>query len=532
MKEYKFLLLFFISGTFLFSCSTGPEFERGNVFDPAADIPNAKFLDIENIIRAEIAYKSFIIVVNSVVIEQGRSLKLVSDKDGLFYQNDTITSDTIKVGYTKLSGHTTHTISLLIGEVKYDEINRIVSKPYKVTLKALNLDKFQPDLIWDKYKGDDFKSYKVKVQSYNQDITLKEFYDINDTVFTNFRPTMQKSQKYFVESYSKKYSTKSVSNSVEIRNNIIDDPNVYSKQLVSFNDEIYFHYIKAKIFNDIAYFSINAQTSTNRTITKSLGESVTGSKGFFLKTINTLKIPELYASFDNNIYQLDPVDLTLISDRGILSTKVNEGTISPHDMIYHNASSNYVVTFNGGNKRGKGPYIFDKNFNPINSYLPDNDRFATNLLGINKNTLFTNDSFYQSGNLLSYSITQDGNLRMGNRRDLVGFNISNHAISDKHNKLFIGSSGQIFSADLDINNLGFLPDIHSAYTDFLVKESSPDTLFASSYDGFLYKIHIPSNQIVSKQHYEYEIRNILAEKNNLFLVLENYDKFIIFPVKP
>jgi len=516
---YTIIIALVISG-----CSSGPDYKRDNLFDPEANFPKAKFIWWCCYERAEEEFDSFSVVVNAAVINQNATLELRSDIDGIIYSNDKITSDTLNVGYTKLSGPTLHTISLLINGDKQAEVKQIVSKAHQVKMYEPTWHNFQPTLKWSKYKGEDFESYKLKIFRYSRAETVKEFTDINDTVFSHHEYPIRENFKYYIETTSNTFFSSNLSNEIEIRPNIFESP--YSS-LIFYDEQLHIYYSSYISQGATSDHYLNSFSSKNESKTKSIGNFYPRGLGFI--SISALSSPAIFATSEDDINVYDATDLTLISEIRNLSERVNRHHDNDNiaSILYNKSTSNYFITFDS--RWGSGPFTFDSNFEPIENNLSMADRDVTKLLGINGNTLLAVDSYYYD-NLISYSIAPDGNMTKTNEISNYGSAIS--AVSNTHNKLFLSNVGKVFSADSNLDDLGFLPSVNGGYSSFHIKESSQDTLYAGTYEGYLHKIHIPSNQIVFSQKYHYGIKSILSYNDELFLILNSRYDYIIVPMKP
>lgn len=512
---YTIIIALIISG-----CSSGPDYKRDNLFDPEANFPKAKFIWLCCYERAEEEFDSFSVVVNAAVINQNATLELRSDKDGIIYSNDKITSDTLNIGYTKLSGPTLHTISLLINGVKQGEVKQIVSKAHQVKMYEPTWHNFQPTLKWSKYEGEDFESYKLKIFEYSKAVTVKEFTNINDTVFTHHEYPIRENFKYYIETTSNTFFTSNISNEIEIRPNIFEPP--YSS-LIFYDDQLHIYYSSCNYQGGNSYCYLNSFSSKNESKTKSMGY-------FYPRSVRISSVsssPELLVTLDDNINLYDVRNLSLISEFRNLSKGLNNYEKKISSIYYHKPSSNYFITFGTGS--GSGPYTFNSNFEHLGNNLQFSETNGTYFVGTNGNTLLALDYSYYDV-LISYSITPDGNITKTNEISHYGSAIS--AVSNTHNKLFLSNAGKIISADSNLDDLGFLPSVNGGYSSFHIKESSQDTLYASTYGGYLHKIHIPSNQIVFSQKYHYHIKRILSYNDELFLILNSVFDYIIVPMKP
>lgn len=515
-----FRILFTLIITLIISgCSSGPDYKRDNLFDPEADTPAAKIIYWQGE-RAEEEFDSFIVIVNAAVINQNVTLELKSDKDGIIYSNDNISSDTLRVGYTKLSGPVVHTISLLVDDVKEDEIRTLVSKAYKVTMYEPTWNDFQPSLKWSKYRGEDFESYTLKIIEYKKAITIKEFTNINDTMYTHYEYPIRENFRYFIETKSKKYARTNSSNEIEINLNTFQIP--YSKPIY-FGGLYYYYYSNCGYTGSINECFLKSLSSANDSKTKSIGNFYPRSLRFSSASLT----PDLLVTSEDNINIYDARDLSLISEHKNLSEGLNNYRKDVSSLYYHEPSSNYFITFGYGT--GSGPYTFNSNFVHIGNNLQLIDQNGTYFLGANGNVLLAVDA-YRPDNLISYSISPEGDITKTNQINL-NYGTYTRAVSITHNKLFLGNDGKIFSADSNLERLGSLPTVPYGYSDFHINTSSPDTLYASSYPHTLYKIHIPSNEIVSAKEYHYEIVNILSSNGKLFLILKSDDRIIV-PLKP
>lgn len=523
-----FRYLYTIILLFIIGCSSGPDYKRDNILDPEASHPKAKFIPSCCYERAVEEFDSFSVVVNAAVTNQNLTLELISDVDGVIFSKENVTTDTLKVGYTKLSGPTLHTISLFIDGVKQDEVKNLVSKAHQVKMYEPTWHNFQPTLKWSKYEGDDFESYKLKIFNYSRAETVKEFTDINDTVFTH-QYSFRENFNYFIETTSNSFFTSNNSNEIEIKQNIFKYP--YSS-LIFYDDQLHIYYLARNYQSGTSDYYLNSFSSKNESKTKSIGNFYPRGLGFI--STSALSSPAIYVTSGDDINVYDATDLTLISEIRNLSERVKTHYDNDNieSILYNKLTSNYFISFSSGYE--SGPFTLDSNFEPIENNLSVDDKNASFLLGTNENILFAVDSYYPY-NLISYSFNQVGGLEKTNEVSLIKRSKLSK-ISKKHNMLFLGSNGKIFSANSNLDDLGFLPSVNGGYSSFHIKESSQDTLYAATNEGYLHKIHIPSNQIVFSQKYHYgiekRIERILSYNDELFLILDSYGDLIIVPKKP
>lgn len=513
--RYSYIIIFL----FVIGCSSGPEFKRDNLFDPQADSPKAKFsTDCCNYVRAVRENDSFVVIANAAVVNKNLKLELKSDLDGLIFSQNNVTSGTFKVGYTTLSGPALHTISLFIDGVKQDETTRLVNIAAKVNLYEPTWKNFQPILTWSKYQGEDFESYKLKVIELRNPITVKEFTDINDTSFALYDLPIKENLKYFVETSSTELYANNSSNQIELKPNIFSPPYANSIIKSQNDDHLYFNYssctgldIECSIYSYSSKYDLITTTFTNGYDSQ-------------IRFFSPFSLSDLFIFKGDDLFWYDSINHWILPYVQGLAEKVEiEDFIS--SIYYDPATSIYFVSF-----EESGPFMFDSNFEPIENNLSVDDKNATLLLGTNENTLFAVGSYYPYS-LIAYTFNQYGDLTKTNEKSLYNGS-RRRAISNKHNKLFLDNDGKIFSADPSLDELGYLPSVNRGYSSFHIKESSQDTLYAGTNEGYLHKIHIPSNQIVFSQKYDYPIKRILSYNDELFLILNSRYDYVIVPKRP
>jgi hypothetical protein len=196
----KSVYLLVLSSLILF-CSTAPDFERDNIVDPNANIPNAIFINpINNSERSKVTENYFTIKLNSAFNIASYEVILRSDKDGIFYKFSTTNSDTLITTKTTLSSGV-HIISLLIDDIVSDKIllNVNLANPVKIYEVELTSDGYK--INWSEYDDpeSDFRAYNIFMESNNGSTLLKQITEKGDTTFTHFDYPIEKSFSYYIE---------------------------------------------------------------------------------------------------------------------------------------------------------------------------------------------------------------------------------------------------------------------------------------------------------------------------------------------
>lgn len=204
----RLILIFSFLCTVLlgYSCSTAPEFERDNFFDPESKTPILKFVDSAiKKDRGSFEANSFKLIANYYAIESQAQFNLVSNKDGIFYSSSVGSDSVVFVNETELSIGV-HLIKVIVENEVRDSVSVNVNLPDNLSFRKVEWEAGTYNVSWSKYKGEGFQRYELYSKGANSNEQLVwTFNVITDTVFIDYNFPFDSGFNYLVRIYSSEF---------------------------------------------------------------------------------------------------------------------------------------------------------------------------------------------------------------------------------------------------------------------------------------------------------------------------------------
>lgn len=505
-------ILILITG-FVLSCSTGPEFERDNLYDFGAKIPNGNIISpSNNSLRAKNEFNSFSLKFNQPALNNEFGFVLKSDKDGIFYKSDSITNDTIHIDQTVLTRNRHH-IDLIINGKNVHGISLDVKLPDAVKLKSVSYNNFSVDLKWTKYTSDDFKSYKIFTLEKSGKVYLKEINDINDTTFSHNDFNISNNVEYGIETSS-------------YNSDKINESNIESINTVLFNSRSYFNY--ADKVNSVFFINENFQ----------LCSYIIFSEKTDCSTFQSLEGKDYYNFY--NIYINDKIDRpVLIAFTGkkvekydlMSGEKINEIDFEekintyPTTIIYDPIINKYFLS------TGIAPYLLDWNSQTYKAISYKPSRFKDVVIKPEQKMMFADDrstlrliNYDNSGKFTGYVNLSENNsyTSYSTTNSVRRFENSDfHVIRNARSKPIIVSVNplnEIFELGLN-KNQGY-------YSSFFTTDLFENYLFSGTSNGTVVVYSLKTGDKINTYKFKNRVEGFFQINNKIIAILKKETRSI------